>query len=123
MKVKGSVKQQASVKIWWTHFLWQEMFDDEEEDEEVGMEEGESSQVDTEADIDVTDIGGEEPSLKRKSPPPTELPPPLVLSIGSVPETCPLGIFNEDSASQSKRLKLKVFKTVAFIDRDVMYCS
>lgn len=46
------------------------MFDDEEEDEEVGMEEGESSQVDTEADIDVTDIGGEEPSLKRKSPPP-----------------------------------------------------
>lgn len=86
----------------------EEMFDDEEEDEEVGMEEGESSQVDTEADIDVTDIGGEEPSLKRKSPPPTELPPPLVLSIGSVPETCPLGIFNEDSASQSKRLKLKV---------------
>lgn len=101
------------------------MFDDEEEDEEVGMEEGESSQVDTEADIDVTDIGGEEPSLKRKSPPPTELPPPLVLSIGSVPETCPFGIFNEDSASQSKRLKLKVFKTVAFmsINRDVMYCS
>nr|XP_034312047.1 transcription initiation factor TFIID subunit 2-like [Crassostrea gigas] len=72
------------------------------------MEEGERSQVDTEADIDVTDIGGEEPSLKRKSPPPTELPPPLVLSIGSVPETCPLGIFNEDSASQSKRLKLKM---------------
>nr|XP_034312056.1 transcription initiation factor TFIID subunit 2 isoform X3 [Crassostrea gigas] len=86
----------------------EEMFDDEEEDEEVGMEEGESSQVDTEAEIDVTDIGGEEPSFKRKSPPPTELPPPLVLSIGSVPETCPLGIFNEDSASQSKRLKLKV---------------
>lgn len=86
----------------------EEMFDDEEEDEEVGMEEGESSQVDTEADIDVTDIGGEEPSLKRKSPPPTELPPPSVLSIGSVPETCPLGIFNEDSASQSKRLKLKM---------------
>lgn len=95
------------------------MFDDEEEDEEVGMEEGESSQVDTEADIDVTDIGGEELSLKRKSPPPTE-PPPSVLSIGSVPETCPLGIFNEDSASQSKRLKLKVFKTLAFIDGDMM---
>eukprot|EP00105_Crassostrea_gigas_P034321 XP_019918469.1 PREDICTED: transcription initiation factor TFIID subunit 2 isoform X3 [Crassostrea gigas] len=86
----------------------EEMFDDEEEDEEVGMEEGESSQVDTEADIDVTDIGGEKPSLKRKSPPPTELPPPSVLSTGSVPETCFLGIFNEDSASQSKRLKLKV---------------
>uniref|UniRef100_K1P922 Uncharacterized protein n=1 Tax=Magallana gigas TaxID=29159 RepID=K1P922_MAGGI len=86
----------------------EEMFDDEEEDEEVGMEEGESSQVDTEADIDVTDIGGEKPSLKRKSPPPTELPPPSVLSTGSVPETCFLGIFNEDSASQSKRLKLKM---------------
>lgn len=44
------------------------MFDDEEEDEEVGMEEGESSQVDTEADIDVTDIGGEVPQEKVSSP-------------------------------------------------------
>lgn len=61
------------------------MFDDEEEDEEVGMEEGESSQVDTEADIDVTDIGGEEPSLKRKSPPPHR----AAVTLGPVHRECP----------------------------------
>lgn len=79
----------------------------EDEDEEERMEEGDSSQVDTEVDIDVTDIGGEESSsLKRKSPPSANQP--AVLTIGSVPETCPEGIFNEDSVSLSKKLKLKV---------------
>ncbi|XP_078318592.1 transcription initiation factor TFIID subunit 2-like isoform X6 [Crassostrea virginica] len=83
----------------------EEMFEDE--DEEERMEEGDSSQVDTEVDIDVTDIGGEESSsLKRKSPPSADQP--AVLTIGSVPETCPEGIFNEDSVSLSKKLKLKV---------------
>jgi hypothetical protein len=81
------------------------MFDDEEEE---GMEE-DGSQMDTEIDIDVTDIAGEDVSLKRKSPPTSEQP--SVLSLGSVPETCPEGIFNEDSSSQSKKLKLKVQKT------------
>ncbi|XP_078318588.1 transcription initiation factor TFIID subunit 2-like isoform X2 [Crassostrea virginica] len=83
----------------------EEMFEDE--DEEERMEEGDSSQVDTEVDIDVTDIGGEESSsLKRKSPPSADQP--AVLTIGSVPETCPEGIFNEDSVSLSKKLKLKM---------------
>lgn len=101
------------------------MFDDEEEDEEVGMEEGESFQVDIEVDIDVTDIGGEEFFFKRKFFFFIELLLFLVLFIGSVFEICFLGIFNEDSVFQFKRLKLKVFKIVVFmsINKDVMYCS
>lgn len=87
-----------------------------EEDEEEGMEE-ENSQMDTEIDVDVTDIGGEEASLKRKSPPTLEQP--SVLSLGSVPETCPEGIFNEDSSSQSKKLKLKVHKKTCFGNLDM----
>ncbi|XP_062579980.1 transcription initiation factor TFIID subunit 2-like [Saccostrea cucullata] len=80
----------------------EEMFDDEDEE----LAEDDNSQMDTETDIDVTNIGGEDSSLKRKSPPCSD--PSVVMSLGSVPETCPEGIFNEDSTSQSKKLKLKM---------------
>ncbi|KAK3090048.1 hypothetical protein FSP39_008810, partial [Pinctada imbricata] len=78
--------------------------DEEEEEEERGLDVS-TSQMDTESEVNVTDIHSvEETGQKRQATSPLS---PQVMSLGSVPETCPEGIFNEDS-SQSKKLKLTI---------------
>ena len=81
------------------------MFEDEDEEDEVAMDTS-MSQGDTESDVNVLDVASTEDTGQK--PQATSPLSPGVMGLESVPETCPEGIFNEDSSSQPKKLKLTI---------------